>query len=216
MAGVFDATSSTDEFTSDADLVWTHTPVGVPSLLVVHFALNRLTVPSQADEVWYGTSDTQLTRWTGSPTNAADKWVDSWYKIGGLPTGAQTVTVLHGNPISAERKVGIASTYTGGVGSPVDFTTDVGVDSDSSLTVANTIANDLIIEAITAATTGFTANSGQTEEGEVPNIIRLASYYSYGTDGSSVRSILLDAAVAHAHHAIRFPSSSGGNQVVWY
>jgi hypothetical protein len=141
--------------------------------------------------------------------------VDSWYRIGSLPTGAQTVTVLHGNPVAAERKVGIASTYTGGVGSPVDFTTDVGVDSDSSLTVANTMANDLVIEAITAFTTGLAANSGQTEESEVASgaDFRLASYWSYGT---GARSILLDTAVTHAHHAIRFPSSSGGNQVIWY
>jgi hypothetical protein len=153
-----------------APLTWTHTPVSVPIGCLV-FVGNEATSGDLIAGVTYG--GVALTEATGSPLLAnmggeGNSEITAWWKSGGLPTGAQTVSVDNTDNTAACN--GVSITFKGPNGVAVEDTTTAntaGADPTIALTVANESFCVGMVISGQDTTAGVAVGSGMTQILEV-------------------------------------------------
>lgn len=149
-----------------APLTWTHTPVGIPIGCLVFVGHEATSGDLDAGVTYGGVS---LTAATGSPLLASmggegNSEITAWWKSGGLPTGAQTVSIDNTDNTAACN--GVSFTFVGPNGVAVEDTTTANT-TGANPSIALTLANESFCAGLLISgqdtTAGVAVGAGMTE-----------------------------------------------------
>jgi hypothetical protein len=118
MAVAFDASSKSSAINtasqSEASFSWLHTPVGIPSGVLIFVLANHQTNGSISGVTYGGIALTAVPSGLASDTLGEPGRVQTWFLGSNIPTGAQTVQVTRGNDITSVWAVCITVTTATG------------------------------------------------------------------------------------------------------